>query len=345
MPSLFAGLPTPSWSDPERQSAQSSELAMNLVQGWREAAKEKANQTGTQAQLKVDEMKQNLQINQAELNNQAADQSTIPQWMQDHPTWASRQDADWPTAKSSWGEKALQQTQLRDNQSSQKEFTVNAITGFQDRLNKLAAMGGDASDAATVVAQLPRDQKTNLPSPQAVMQLNQAEKLAMQQARQNKITDAVAVDTAKEKLGEQRDASKLAGQQTRDSQKHEWVVENIDHRYDLSAQTAAAKFTNQKNLAKFNQEATVIRSSTLSPEQQADRMRDLELKYKADFKGNGAFHDFQDDGTPKDDAMAPAAGKAMGGYTIGTVYKGGMTYLGGDPKNKSSWNQSISDEP
>lgn len=307
--SIFAGLPVPKWSNPDEDSHNNLQDAQELVAGWQSIQRQKDEQIGARTGLQLDQMKQNLNLNQTEMQNQAIDQQTIPAWLQQNNTWDKRNAAtDMPVPLSDWGMKTMQGIRIGDAQNIGKETMLRSTEDFTKRFHQLTP------EFSSKIIQLPGG-PNGQPSPQQWDALNAAESIMSDRDMKKKQDAQIAIKTEQEKLAEQlatkkaTDSSALETQRstertTRDSQKHQWVVENIDHRYDLSAQTAAKKFTNQKNLAKFNQEATLIRSSQLSPEQQVSRMKDLETKYKSDFGGAGAFHDFEDDGTPKDSAMS-----------------------------------------
>lgn len=87
-----------------------------------------------------------------------------------------------------------------------------------------------------------------------------------------------------------------------------------------------------KNYAKANAAFIKDPTDTAAIEGRRVALRDL-AKAEADFK---SVVSPQQPAAP----VAEAKREAVGGYKIGTRYKGGLIYLGGDPKSQDSWKKA-----
>lgn len=320
MPSLFEGLDTPRWIGPDEESATNQQAAQQQVQGWLQQRVQKLNEDSQK--LKTAEVMQNLQMNQSEIDARLQDQQTIPQWLQKNNTWDKRNAADdMPVPQSKWGMETMQQVRLNDAQNIGKETLIRSTEDFTKRFHQLTP------EFSSKVIQLPSG-PNGQPSPAQWDALNAAEQLMADRDRKQKVDDQLRVKTEQEKLAETLATKKAADaavmedkknsertamedkknseRATSQSQKHQWVVENIDHRHELSAQAAQAQIKSKEALARFNQQAQLIRNPNFSPEQQAQKMKDLETAFKV---VNGGFHDFTDEGTlAQPDTTAAKAG-------------------------------------
>lgn len=90
-------------------------------------------QARLQTQSQQEDLKNKIVTNQ----HLEKDLTDIPQWMRDHPTWQSRQDAQWPTALTPHGDRMLQEQRLRDSQSIQAEVATIATHSFASRVAEL----------------------------------------------------------------------------------------------------------------------------------------------------------------------------------------------------------------
>lgn len=93
---------------------------------------------GIQNQLSLIESRaQNLRMQQH-------DQEVLPQWMRDHPTWESRQNAEAPVLFTPQAQKMFRDIQLGDTANMKHKAQVAAVTSFGkqiDELNKLGEPG------------------------------------------------------------------------------------------------------------------------------------------------------------------------------------------------------------
>lgn len=141
--SIFGGLSTPEWLNPERLfasgEASGRDNANTFMQAYQQAKKEKIEQPMRDLQmasgvLNLQKQAAGLQVQEAQAKNLGEDQNSIPQWLKDHSTWSSRQDADWPTPKTSWGEKVLNDTRVRDSASIAKTAAVSDLHNYSKDL-------------------------------------------------------------------------------------------------------------------------------------------------------------------------------------------------------------------
>ena len=172
----------------EDASRSTQELVQNLFEGQKLAMQRKQQTLQTQSSLLgIQQQAQNLEMGQVKLDNVAHDNSTIPKWMQEHPTWESRQNAtDWPIALSPQGEQQLAQVRLRDASSVQQRAAVAAIGEFSKRVDALSKVDPIAGGQfAQYIG------KAN-PSPQVLQALGLAEQTVG--VRQQNEKDQAALD-------------------------------------------------------------------------------------------------------------------------------------------------------
>lgn len=182
----------PQWLVQQNQWQQedASRSVQGLVQSWFEGQKlgiekQEAQQRLAQGMLGMQQQKQALDLGAVKLNNTATDSKVIPAWLQEHPTWESRQDASWPAALTPEGESQLTQVRMRDAGSIQQKAAVAAVGDFAKRVDKLSAV-----DPATAGQFAPYIGKAN-PSPTILQALSVAEQ-AVALNKQNTIDQATA---------------------------------------------------------------------------------------------------------------------------------------------------------
>lgn len=182
----------PQWLVNQNQWEQedASRSVQNLVQSWFTGQKlgiekQEAQQRLAQGMLGMQQQKQALQLGALKLNNIATDTKVIPAWLQEHPTWESRQDAQWPSALTPEGEIQLAQVRLRDASSVQQKTAIAAVGDFSKRVNALSAVDPTAAGQFS-----PYIGKAN-PSPTILQALNVAEQAAALK-KQNSIAQATA---------------------------------------------------------------------------------------------------------------------------------------------------------
>lgn len=114
----------------EERDQQRALFDMKMQEGRQQMA---SNMLGMQ------EKQQGIQLNDIKIKNLSQDQTVIPNWLKEHPTWQSRQDAsDWPTAMTPEGESQLTQVRLRDAQSVQQKVAIAGVSEFSKRVNELS---------------------------------------------------------------------------------------------------------------------------------------------------------------------------------------------------------------
>lgn len=182
----------PQWLVNQNQWEQedASRSVQGLVQSWFQGQqlgieKQKAQQQLAQGMLGMQQQKQALDLGALKLNNIATDTKVIPAWLQEHPTWESRQDAQWPSALTPEGESQLAQVRLRDASSVQQKTAIAAVGDFSKRINALSAVDPTAAGQFS-----PYIGKAN-PSPTILQALNVAEQAAALK-KQNSIAQATA---------------------------------------------------------------------------------------------------------------------------------------------------------
>lgn len=189
--SIFGGLSTPKWMDPQDLFSRGEESGManaaTFMQQYRIAHQEAIQKPMRDVQLAsgilgLQQQANGIQLQEQVLRNTGEDQNTIPQWLKEHSTWSSRQDADWPVAKSRWGEQTLNETRLRDTQSIAKNVAVDDLHSFS---KDLAAI--DPTSRAAIQGMTPN--KDGTPSANMWQALNLAKESAAVEA-QNARTEA-----------------------------------------------------------------------------------------------------------------------------------------------------------
>jgi hypothetical protein len=118
--------------------------------------------------LALQEMQQKLNLGATNMRLRAEDTQEIPKWLAEHPTYESRRDAEWPTAKTPEWNRNLDQIRLRDSQSEQAKIAVSGVKAFTDRLSALskddpagAAQVAGAAQAYTARGQPPPKEVTD----------------------------------------------------------------------------------------------------------------------------------------------------------------------------------------
>lgn len=71
------------------------------------------------------------------LRMQAHDQEVLPQWLRDHPTWESRQDAEPPVLYTPQGQKMFRDIQLGDTANIKNKAQVAGVTAFGKQIDEL----------------------------------------------------------------------------------------------------------------------------------------------------------------------------------------------------------------
>ena len=186
----------PQWlvSQEAWQREDASRSTQELIQNMFKARELNMEQQKLQLQQKqgllgMQQQQQEIQLNHVKLDSIAHDQSTIPNWLQEHPTWESRQDAEWPSAMTPQGENQLAQIRMRDAESVQKKAATTAISAFA---NRVAALSKSDPTAGGQFA--PYIGKAN-PPPDIIQALSVAEQAAQtrdQNAKEQAELDAQA---------------------------------------------------------------------------------------------------------------------------------------------------------
>jgi hypothetical protein len=155
-----------------------------------------------QTGLQLQEMEQKINLNAANMKLRAEDIQNVPKWMAEHPTYESRRDAEWPTAKTPEWNRNLDQLRLRDSQSEQSKITVSGVKAFTDRLSALskddpaaAAQVAGAAQQYTAKGQAPTKAVTDA---LAVAEETVAQRKANEQAQQQMTLEAAIAKTESE---------------------------------------------------------------------------------------------------------------------------------------------------
>lgn len=176
--------PSSNWSRPEANPlAPAFEgIAVGLQLGKASLAAHEAK-LNMQAQVQDIAYKGfQLQTAESALKTQQEDQQAIPEWLKDHQTWSSRQDAEWPTPKSEWGIKTINDIRLRDSANIKSTTVTEAIHDFSGRVDELRKVD---PAAAGQFAQYIGQPSVN---PQVLQRLTDAETKAQVVRRQDTLT-------------------------------------------------------------------------------------------------------------------------------------------------------------
>jgi len=120
------------------------EARLNMLDPlWRTKA-EHAKLGVLQDMLGLVDASQKIQMARSKMANMATDLDTIPAWMREHPTFESRQQAQWPAALTPEWNRVLDQQRLRDveqqraaNTSAAAKIEVDTTKAFTERVGKL----------------------------------------------------------------------------------------------------------------------------------------------------------------------------------------------------------------
>jgi hypothetical protein len=93
------------------------------------------------------------------LRMQEHDQDVLPKWLQDHPTWESRQDAEPPVLYTTEGQRMLHTIQFGDNQSIKEKALVSGLNANAKSLEQLRKVNPTlAGQLAPLIGKAPADQ-------------------------------------------------------------------------------------------------------------------------------------------------------------------------------------------
>jgi hypothetical protein len=151
------------------------ELPSSLSQGFAEARLNAQNplwrMQAQQAQLNMAQQGLAMQNQQSMIDSrktalsmQQHDQEVLPQWLQDHPTYESRQDAEPPTLYTPNGQKMFRDVQLGDAANVKHKAIVEGIDAYSKSVSDLQKLNPMA--AAPFAAQIGK-----VPTPQMQDQL------------------------------------------------------------------------------------------------------------------------------------------------------------------------------
>lgn len=154
------------------------ELPGSLKQGMAEARLNAQNplwkMQAQQAQLNMAQQAIGIQNQQSLIQSRATtlrmqqhDQEVLPQWLQEHPTWESRQDAEPPVLYTTQGQKMFRDVQLGDAGNIKHKSMVEGVNAFANSVAALQKL--DPISAAPFAAQIGK-----VPTPQMQQQLDAA---------------------------------------------------------------------------------------------------------------------------------------------------------------------------
>lgn len=128
-----------------------------------------------QAQLNMAEQGLRMQNEQSlidsrktKLRMQEHDQDVLPKWLQDHPTWESRQEADPPVLYTTEAQRMFRDVQLGDAGNAKHKAITSAIDAYSKQVAALEKL--DPIAAAPFAAQI----GAKLPSPEMQQKLSEA---------------------------------------------------------------------------------------------------------------------------------------------------------------------------
>lgn len=184
---LNFGIEPPRWlSDSAAWYRESGERSTNaLTQSIFQGAKlgmEREQHTLNMASglLQLQGQEEALSLNKMKTKALSQDMNAIPKWLQEHPTWESRQDSQWPTALTPEFDKRLNEIRVTDARSVQAKAATEAVGAFSKRVNELSK-----SDPLAAGQFAPYVGKAN-PSPTILQALSVAEETAKVSAQNKK---------------------------------------------------------------------------------------------------------------------------------------------------------------
>ena len=291
--------------------------------------------------LHVQALQQNIKAKQQQMDATAQDQQVIPAWLAQHPTWESRQSADWPSAVTPQGSRMLNDLRLRDSQSVQQKVAVEGIKDFSTRISALAK--DDPTAAAQISAQsVQYTSRGQMPPPEMTEALTIAEQSAAQRKENQRVMaeqEAIARGETPETRITEKGVQKIFKPKTSTAA---FMPEEVT----LPSGTKMIRVgPRQFRFApKSGQEIELTASQLLAvaeglklrsgatPQQKADANRILDYLEK---KALGQM----DKTAPKVEAPKTETPKENP-YKVGGLYRSGdkkLRYKGGDWNQESSW--------
>lgn len=124
----------------EDDSRFTQSLVQDYFEGQKLGMEKQQQQINLQSGLLgIQQQKQTLALNDVKLRNQTVDSTVIPNWLKDHPTWQSRQDAGgYPTALTPEWETKIDKVRIADTQSVQQKVVLSGVSEFSKRVNDLS---------------------------------------------------------------------------------------------------------------------------------------------------------------------------------------------------------------
>lgn len=155
---------------------------------WRQQAQQAQLNMAQQA-LSIQNTNSIIQSRATTLRMKAHDQEVLPQWLQDHPTYESRQDAEPPSLFTPEAQKAFRNVQLGDAGNVKHKAVVEGITAFSKSVSELQKI--DPIAAAPFAAQIGK-----IPTQQMQDQLGAAMENAQtkQREKQQPIATSITLD-------------------------------------------------------------------------------------------------------------------------------------------------------
>ncbi len=126
----------------EQQDASASvrSLVSDYFEGQKLGMEKQQQQINLQSGLLgIQQQKQVLALNDVKLRNQTVDSTVIPKWLQEHPTWESRQGAgSYPMALTPEWEQKVDKIRIADTQSVQQKVVLSGVSEFTKRVDALS---------------------------------------------------------------------------------------------------------------------------------------------------------------------------------------------------------------
>lgn len=137
--------------------------------------------------LRIQNEQSLIDSRKSKLRMQEHDQEVLPRWLQDHPTWESRQDAEPPELYTSEAVRMYRDVQLGDAGNIKHKAIVEGIGAFAKSVAELQKI--DPVAAAPFAAQIGK-----VPTPQVQAQLGTAMAQAQSKAVESRKPQVTSVD-------------------------------------------------------------------------------------------------------------------------------------------------------
>lgn len=313
---LFSGLSTPSWESPDdflnSSQARGDKLASNFLEGYRQA-----HQEALQAPMNA--MK--LQAAQAEHEGQLLDIAKQKNWMDTQQEMKA-------------GESVLSSKVAEIAKSGSWNDPV-ARSAIFDTVAKYPATANSPMLKETMGWMQASDKATEAAKHQQDLADVQRERIEVLKER----NDALAESATEQNRIRQQNADANTTRATTASLLAEWKK---DSSVDNEPQTTELPDGSTLAWRPKGSSLHVIKGASakeVSPAIALQVAKELSDKNPAKVVIMNMLTS-KATNAPAATVAAPASKAEMGGYKIGTTYKGGLKYLGGDPNDQNNWQKA-----